>query len=163
MARWAAESAKRYLAATIAVGTVDQAMLAGLQVKHAHLRSSSLSRSLLVIDEVHASDHYMTEVQNQLLKVHLRRGGYAMLMSATLGATAWAKWMGRWTPGSRAAPPCNRRYGGVARWRLTASWILSGKRRSRWRRSRPWRRKTPLRAPSRQHAEARVCWSCATR
>ena len=45
MARWAAESAKRYLAATIAVGTVDQAMLAGLQVKHAHLRSSALSRS----------------------------------------------------------------------------------------------------------------------
>ena len=98
MARWAAESAKRYLAATIAVGTVDQAMLAGLQVKHAHLRSSSLSRSLLVIDEVHASDHYMTEVQSQLLKVHLRRGGYAMLMSATLGAAARAKWMGRRTP-----------------------------------------------------------------
>ena len=99
MARWAAESAKRYLAATIAVGTMDQAMLAGLQVKHAHLRSSSLSRSLLVIDEVHASDHYMTEVQNELLKVHLRRGGYAMLMSATLGAAARAKWMGRRTPG----------------------------------------------------------------
>jgi len=98
MARWAAESAKRYLAATIAVGTVDQAMLAGLQVKHAHLRSSSLSRSLLVIDEVHASDHYMTEVESQLLKVHLRRGGYAMLMSATLGAAARAKWMGRRTP-----------------------------------------------------------------
>jgi CRISPR-associated endonuclease/helicase Cas3 len=98
MARWAAESAKRYLAATIAVGTVDQAMLAGLQVKHAHLRSSALSRSLLVIDEVHASDHYMTEVQSQLLKVHLRRSGYAMLMSATLGAVARAKWMGRRTP-----------------------------------------------------------------
>jgi CRISPR-associated endonuclease/helicase Cas3 len=98
MARWAAESAKRYLAATIAVGTVDQAMLAGLQVKHAHLRSAALSRSLLVIDEVHASDHYMTEVQNQLLKIHLQRGGYAMLMSATLGAAARAKWLGRQAP-----------------------------------------------------------------
>ena len=98
MARWAAESAKRYLAAAIAVGTVDQAMLAGLQVKHAHLRSSALSRSLLVIDEVHASDPYMTEVQNQLLKIHLQRGGYAMLMSATLGAAARAKWLGRRTP-----------------------------------------------------------------
>ena len=82
MARWAAESAKRYLAATIAIGTVDQAILAGLQVKHAHLRSSALSRSLLVIDEVHASDPYMTEVQNRLLKIYLQRGGYAMLMSA---------------------------------------------------------------------------------
>jgi hypothetical protein len=28
----------------------------------------------------------MTEVQNRLLKIHLQRGGYAMLMSATLGA-----------------------------------------------------------------------------
>ena len=33
--RWAAEHATRFLAATIAVGTVDQAMLAGLRVKHA--------------------------------------------------------------------------------------------------------------------------------
>ena len=32
--RWAAESAKRFLAARIAVGTVDQAMLAALQVRH---------------------------------------------------------------------------------------------------------------------------------
>ena len=35
-------------------------MLATLKVKHAHLRGSALSRSLLVIDEVHASDAYMT-------------------------------------------------------------------------------------------------------
>ena len=42
MSRWAAESARRYLAATVAVGTVDQAMLAALQVKHAHLRASAL-------------------------------------------------------------------------------------------------------------------------
>ena len=95
LARWAAESAKRYLAATVAVGTVDQTMLAALQVKHAHLRAAALSRSFLVIDEVHASDRYMMEVQNHLLKMHLRRGGYAMLMSATLGSVARIKWLGR--------------------------------------------------------------------
>ena len=38
------------------MGTVDQAMLAGLMAKHAHMRGSALSRSLLVVDEVHASD-----------------------------------------------------------------------------------------------------------
>ena len=90
--RWAAEHATRFLAATVAVGTVDQAMLAGLQVKHAHLRGSALGRSLLVIDEVHASDAYMTEILKQLLDGHLATGGYAMLMSATLGATARARW-----------------------------------------------------------------------
>jgi CRISPR-associated endonuclease/helicase Cas3 len=79
-ARWAAENTKRYLAATVAVGTVDQAMLGALRVKHAHLRSAALSRSLLVIDEVHASDRYMTEIQGHLLRMHLDRGGHAMLM-----------------------------------------------------------------------------------
>lgn len=95
LARWAAESTKRSLAATIAVGTVDQAMLAALQVKHAHLRAAALSRSLLIIDEVHASDRYMTEVQSHLLRMHLGRGGHGILMSATLGSVARTKWLGR--------------------------------------------------------------------
>lgn len=95
LARWAAESTKRSLAAMVAVGTVDQAMLAALQVKHAHLRAAALSRSFLVIDEVHASDRYMTEVQNHLLRMHLDRGGHAMLMSATLGSVARTKWLER--------------------------------------------------------------------
>ena len=92
--RWAAESSRRFLAATVAVGTVDQAMLAGLMVKHAHLRGAALSRSLLVIDEVHASDAYMTGIQKNLLDVHLGRGGHAMLMSATLGSAARNRWLG---------------------------------------------------------------------
>lgn len=90
--RWAAEHATRFLAATVAVGTVDQALLAGLQVKHAHLRGGGLIRSLLVIDEVHASDSYMAEILKTLLDGHIAVGGYAMLMSATLGARARAKW-----------------------------------------------------------------------
>ncbi len=90
--RWAAEHATRFLAAQIAVGTVDQAMMAGLQVKHAHLRGSALSRSLLVIDEVHASDAWMTEIQRAVLRDHLALGGHALLMSATLGAVARSAW-----------------------------------------------------------------------
>ena len=57
--RWAAESSKRFLAAPLAVGTIDQALLGALQVRHAHMRHGLLSRSLLVVDEVHASDAYM--------------------------------------------------------------------------------------------------------
>lgn len=87
-ARWAAEHATRYLAASVAVGTVDQALLAGLQVKHAHLRGAALSRSLLVVGEVHSSDAFMTEILAQLLEGHLAAGGHAMLMSATLGSRA---------------------------------------------------------------------------
>ena len=102
-ARWAAEHATRFLAATIAVGTVDQAMLAGLRVKHAHLRGSALSRSLLVIDEVHASDSYMTATLKHLLDAHLKVGGYAMLMSATLGSRARVRWTGEAQPTFDAA------------------------------------------------------------
>ena len=102
-ARWASEHSKRYLAAQIAVGTVDQAMLGALKVKHAHLRASSMSRNLLVIDEVHASDRFMTAIQKRLLDAHLAVGGYAMLMSATLGSSARAQWLGRAQPTFDAA------------------------------------------------------------
>ena len=91
--RWAAESSKRYLAAQIAVGTVDQAMMAALQVRHSHMRAACLSRSLLVIDEVHASDPYMRAIIEELLKAHLGAGGYALLMSATLGSSARTRWL----------------------------------------------------------------------
>lgn len=91
-ARWAAEHSARYLAARVAVGTVDQVALGGLQVKFAHLRGAALSRALLVIDEVHASDPYMTATQLAMVRSHLALGGHALLMSATLGAAARRKW-----------------------------------------------------------------------
>jgi len=86
--RWAAENAKRFLAAPIAVGTIDQALLGALQVRHAHLRHAMLARSLLVVDEVHASDPYMTVLLEHLLKAHLNNGGHVLLLSATLGSSA---------------------------------------------------------------------------
>ena len=91
--RWAAESNKRFLAAQIAVGTVDQAMMAALQVRHAHMRAACLARNLLVVDEVHASDPYMRVILEALLNAHLDSGGYALLMSATLGSVARRQWL----------------------------------------------------------------------
>ena len=66
LSRWAAEHPKRYAAASFAVGTIDQALLGALQVRHAHLRAACLVRHLLVIDEVHASDAYMTALVERL-------------------------------------------------------------------------------------------------
>ena len=96
--RWAAESPKRFLAAQIAVGTIDQALLGALAVKNAHLRAASLARNLLVVDEVHASDVYMSVVLEALLAAHHGAGGYALLMSATLGSAARQRWL---RPGRR--------------------------------------------------------------
>ena len=85
---WAAEHPKRFLAATIAVGTIDQALLSAVRARHAHLRSACLDRSLLVVDEVHASDPYMRFLLKGLLAHHVGLGGHALLLSATLGAAA---------------------------------------------------------------------------
>jgi CRISPR-associated endonuclease/helicase Cas3 len=87
-ARWSAERPKRFLAATIAVGTIDQALLGAVTVKHAQMRSFCLSRSLLVVDEVHASDRYMERLLVNLLAQHRSAGGEALLLSATLGSAA---------------------------------------------------------------------------
>ena len=90
---WASRNPKRYLAAQIAVGTVDQAMMGALQVKNAHMRAACLARNLLVVDEVHASDTYMSVILEALLDAHVGAGGYALLMSATLGSTARHRWL----------------------------------------------------------------------
>jgi CRISPR-associated endonuclease/helicase Cas3 len=44
-----------------------------------------LLRHLLVVDEVHASDTYMTKLLETVIRLHLEAGGHALLMSATLG------------------------------------------------------------------------------
>ena len=88
---WAIERPKRYLAGPVMVGTVDQVLLGALRVRHAQLRSAAMLRLLLVVDECHASDPYMTEVLRAALDQHAVAGGHALLMSATLGADARAK------------------------------------------------------------------------
>lgn len=90
---WAAERPKRFLAAPVAVGTIDQVLFSAIQVPHAHLRAACLDRSLLVIDEVHSSDVYMRYLARRLLTRHLKAGGHALLLSATLGAAARAEYL----------------------------------------------------------------------
>ena len=70
-------------------------MLGSLKVKNAHMRAAGLARNLLVVDEVHASDAYMSEVLAAVLDAHLGAGGHALLMSATLGSTARHRWLRR--------------------------------------------------------------------
>lgn len=102
---WAGEHAKRYLAGGIVAGTVDQVLLSTLQVRHAHLRAACLLRHLLVVDEVHASDDYMTRLLEEVLAHHRGAGGHALLMSATLGATARQRFLHRSGTSPSLAPP----------------------------------------------------------
>jgi CRISPR-associated endonuclease/helicase Cas3 len=99
---WAAEHSKRFLAGTIVIGTIDQVLLSALAVSHSHMRAAALARHLLVVDEVHASDAYMTTILEAVLARHLGAGGHALLMSATLGAAARQRLV---RPGRFAVPP----------------------------------------------------------
>lgn len=85
---WASEQAKRFLAAPIVVGTIDQALLSTLQTNHAHLRATLLQRHLLVVDEVHSSDAYMRQLLKDLLQRRRTAGSYSLMLSATLGCEA---------------------------------------------------------------------------
>ncbi|MFT7721620.1 MAG: type I-E CRISPR-associated protein Cas7/Cse4/CasC [Roseateles sp.] len=85
---WSAEHSKRYFAAGLLAGTVDQFLLSALQTGHAHLRGALSLRSLVVVDEVHASDPYMTRLLRAALARHAAAGGHALLLSATLTGAA---------------------------------------------------------------------------
>ncbi len=83
-AAWLADGRRRALLAQFGVGTIDQAILAVLPVRHAMLRLQGLKRKVLIVDEAHAFDPYMQRELVELLRFHAALGGSAILLSATL-------------------------------------------------------------------------------
>ena len=77
---------RRAMLAAHGVGTVDQAMLAGMHVKFGFLRLYGLADRVLVIDEVHAYDAYMSAVIARLLQWCACLKIPVVLLSATLSA-----------------------------------------------------------------------------
>jgi CRISPR-associated endonuclease/helicase Cas3 len=75
---------KRSLLSPFGVGTIDQAELAVLNVKHVPLRMMGLAGKVLIVDEVHAYDVYMTTIVEQLLGWLSAMGTSVILLSATL-------------------------------------------------------------------------------
>lgn len=99
--RWLADSNKKALLADVGVGTIDQALMGLLPFRHQSLRLLGLARKVLIVDEVHAFDHYMQTLLHQLLAHHARQGGSAILLTATLPfsmrqalANAWQHGLG---------------------------------------------------------------------
>jgi CRISPR-associated endonuclease/helicase Cas3 len=75
---------KRGLLAPFGVGTVDQALLAALQTKHGFVRLFGLTRKVVIVDEVHAYDAYMSTLLERLLEWLGALGSPVLLLSATL-------------------------------------------------------------------------------
>lgn len=82
---WLKQSRRRALLADVGVGTVDQALLSVLPVKHQTLRHFGLSSKVLIIDEVHEmGEAYLSKEVERLLQMHRAAGGSAILLTATL-------------------------------------------------------------------------------
>jgi len=75
---------KKTLLAPFGVGTVDQTFLAVLRTRHFFLRLFGLSHKVLIFDEVHAYDVYMTEVYKRLLHWLKSVGTSVIILTATL-------------------------------------------------------------------------------
>lgn len=90
-ARWIADDRRKTFLADVGVGTIDQALLGVLPSKHQAMRLAGLARRVLVIDEAHSFDAYMTALTEGLLRFHAALGGSAVIMSATLTKAARGK------------------------------------------------------------------------
>jgi CRISPR-associated endonuclease/helicase Cas3 len=81
--RWFLPS-KRTLLAPFGVGTVDQSFLAVLQTRHFFVRLFGLANKVVIFDEVHAYDTYMSELFWQLLGWLKAVNASVIILSATL-------------------------------------------------------------------------------
>lgn len=75
---------KRGLLAPVAIGTIDQLLFAATRTKYVSLRYAGLAGKVVVLDEVHAADLYMSQFLHEAL-FWLGQGGVpVVLLSATL-------------------------------------------------------------------------------
>ena len=83
-AAWIASDRRRVFLADVGVGTIDQALLGVLPSRHAALRLFGLSQRVLIVDEAHAYDAYMSRELETLVAFHAGLGGSTIVLSATL-------------------------------------------------------------------------------
>lgn len=83
-AAFLADDRRLSLLADVGAGTIDQAVLAVLPSRFNTVRLLGLADKVLIVDEVHAHDAYVTEELRNLLAFHAAQGGSAILLSATL-------------------------------------------------------------------------------
>jgi len=75
---------KRGILSPFAVGTIDQALMSVMNVKHSMVRSFGLAGKVLILDEIHSYDAYTGTILNSLVDSVQKNGGTVILLSATL-------------------------------------------------------------------------------
>ncbi len=77
-------SNKRGLLAPFAVGTVDQALMGVMNVKHGFVRTFGLAGKIVILDEVHTYDSYTGTLLDNLVKALREIHCTVIILSATL-------------------------------------------------------------------------------
>jgi CRISPR-associated helicase Cas3/CRISPR-associated endonuclease Cas3-HD len=81
--QWLAGS-KKALLAPVTIGTIDQLLLAGVSSRHVSLRHLGLCGKVVIVDEVHACDAYMSAILGLVLRWLGAARIPVILLSATL-------------------------------------------------------------------------------
>ena len=75
---------KRGLLAPFAVGTIDQALMAAMNVKHGFVRAFGLAGKVVILDEVHTYDAYTSTLLDALVDLLRQLRCTVIILSATL-------------------------------------------------------------------------------
>lgn len=97
------QQGKRGILAPFAVGTVDQALLSAMHVRHGALRTFGLAGKTVILDEVHSYDAYTGSILDVLVKQLRCLNCTVIILSATLTAERRAALLGA-TSASTAYP-----------------------------------------------------------
>jgi len=103
-ARWLADDRRKTFLADVGVGTIDQALLGVMPVKHGALRQLGLRQRVLIIDEVHSYDAYVGRLLESLVAHQAIMGAPVILLSATLPSRLKARLMRAWQRARGLAP-----------------------------------------------------------
>ena len=91
--KWLGSSLRMGLFDQNGVGTVDQVMASVLRMKFSPLRMAGLFNKILIIDELHAYDAYMSKIIQSLLKWCHEYKVQAIVLSATLQKSQKASYL----------------------------------------------------------------------
>lgn len=94
-------SSKRALLAPFGVGTVDQALMGVIAVKHFFVRHFALAGKVVILDEVHSYDVYTGTLIEALVQALVRLRCTVIILSATLTRERREKLLAQALPESR--------------------------------------------------------------
>ncbi|MFC5693829.1 CRISPR-associated helicase Cas3' [Amycolatopsis mediterranei] len=96
---------KRSLLSVLGCGTIDQALKGAFRSGHVFVRLAGLANKVVVFDEVHAYDTYMSTLLQRLLMWLGALGAPVVLLSATLPSSRRAELIAAWQAGYRGCYP----------------------------------------------------------